>query len=109
LPSAAISERATRINLQRNLTTKLSICLKRLCTVHCVLCVGYSIVLQVQAMEHLHALGAVDKRFVLTTKGRQMADFPLAPIYASMLLRSAEFGCTEVSVCAPCVGQSVIH
>ena len=109
LPSAAISERATRINLQRNLTTKLSICLKRLCTVHCVLCVGYSVVLQVQAMEHLHALGAVDKRFVLTTKGRQMADFPLAPIYASMLLRSAEFGCTEVSVCAPCVSQSVIH
>eukprot|EP01043_Picozoa_sp_COSAG02_P020539 COSAG02_NODE_1017_length_15184_cov_3.911966_3_plen_101_part_00 len=47
-------------------------------------------------MEHLHALGAVDKRFSLTTKGRKMADFPLAPIYASMLLRSAEFGCTEV-------------
>ena len=49
-------------------------------------------------MEHLHALGAVDKRFVLTAKGRQMADFPLAPIYASMLLRSAEFGCTEVRI-----------
>eukprot|EP01043_Picozoa_sp_COSAG02_P012475 COSAG02_NODE_481_length_21461_cov_43.885597_14_plen_162_part_00 len=47
-------------------------------------------------MEHLHALGAVDTRFALTTKGRKMADFPLAPIYASMLLRSAEFGCTEV-------------
>ena len=51
---------------------------------------------QVQAMEHLHALGAVDKRFVLTKKGRRMADFPLAPIYASMLLRSPEFGCAEV-------------
>ena len=56
----------------------------------------------VQAMEHLHALGAVDKRFILTTKGRKMADFPLAPIYASMLLRSAEFGCAEVRSVLTC-------
>lgn len=67
------------------------------------MCVPARAYVQIQAMEHLHALGAVDKRFVLTVKGRQMADFPLAPIYASMLLRSAEFGCTEVRVaCVQC-------
>ena len=52
----------------------------------------------IRAMETLHALGAVDKRFKLTKKGRKMADFPLAPIYASLLLRSAEFGCTEEAI-----------
>ena len=64
-------------------------------------------------MEHLHALGAVDKRFMLTAKGRKMADFPLAPIYASMLLRSAEFNCTEVcsfsSIAELVVRQPVAH
>ena len=52
----------------------------------------------VRAMEHLHALKAVDKRFALTAKGRTMAQFPLAPVYASLLLRSVDFGCVEEAI-----------
>jgi HrpA-like RNA helicase len=51
---------------------------------------------QVRAMETLHALGALDGAGKLTSRGRTMADFPLAPQYALVLLCSVNFGCSQV-------------
>ena len=55
-------------------------------------------VLQLRALETLHALGALDRRGDLTKQGRTMADFPLDPQYSLMLLRSVEFGCSEEAI-----------
>ncbi|KAJ0401921.1 hypothetical protein P43SY_003538 [Pythium insidiosum] len=49
----------------------------------------------VKAMEKLYALGAFDDKGQLTERGRQMAGLPVEPMYAVMLLKSAELGCAE--------------
>lgn len=50
----------------------------------------------VTALDLLYALGAIDDNGSLTTPlGLQMAEFPLHPMFAKMLLVSAEFGCSE--------------
>lgn len=50
----------------------------------------------VTAVELLHALGAIDSSGALTEPlGLQMAEFPLTPLHAKALIKSAEFGCSE--------------
>ncbi|XP_064420527.1 probable ATP-dependent RNA helicase DHX35 [Latimeria chalumnae] len=50
----------------------------------------------VQALELLYALGGVDEHCQLTDPlGLRMAEFPLNPMYAKMLLESGKFGCSE--------------
>ena len=45
-----------------------------------------------QAQAVLQKLGALDDSFRITTHGRAMADLPLHPRYAHMLLRAREYG-----------------
>jgi HrpA-like RNA helicase len=50
-----------------------------------------------KAFEILVALGAIDKSMNLTVYGKEMAQLPLDPIYANLLLQSAKFECmTEI-------------
>ena len=50
----------------------------------------------VRGLELLYALGALDDNCQLTTPlGLQMAEFPLHPMYAKMILCSADFECTD--------------
>ena len=50
----------------------------------------------IRGLEILYALEAIDSECHLTTPlGLQMAEFPLQPMYAKMLLSSEEFGCSE--------------
>ncbi|XP_003384417.3 PREDICTED: probable ATP-dependent RNA helicase DHX35 [Amphimedon queenslandica] len=49
-----------------------------------------------QGLELLYALGALDDEGKLTNPlGMQMAEFPLNPMFARMLLLSESFGCSE--------------
>ncbi|KAK4690090.1 ATP-dependent RNA helicase DHX8/PRP22, partial [Tremellales sp. Uapishka_1] len=50
------------------------------------------------ALEQLYALGALDDEGLLTRIGRKMADFPLDPALAKMLIKSVEYGCSEESL-----------
>ena len=47
------------------------------------------------ALESLYALSALDDEGLLTRLGRKMADFPLEPTLAKMLIASVELGCSE--------------
>jgi ATP-dependent RNA helicase DHX8/PRP22 len=47
------------------------------------------------AMESLYSLGALDDEGLLTRLGRKMAEFPLEPQLAKMLLTSIILGCSE--------------
>ena len=47
------------------------------------------------AMETLYALSALDDSGLLTRLGRQMADFPVEPQLARMLVASVEFKCSD--------------
>ncbi|KAG8513345.1 putative ATP-dependent RNA helicase DHX35 [Galemys pyrenaicus] len=50
----------------------------------------------VQALELLYALGGLDKDCRLTEPlGRRIAEFPLNPMFAKMLLESGNFGCSQ--------------
>ena len=50
----------------------------------------------VRAFEMLYALGALDdKGMLLEPLGTHMAEFPVEPRMAKMLLASFEFGCVE--------------
>eukprot|EP01137_Pigoraptor_chileana_P012577 Opistho-2@65106 len=49
----------------------------------------------VSAMESLHSLGALDDEGLLTRLGRKMAEFPLEPPLAKMLIQSVALGCSE--------------
>uniref|UniRef100_A0A4W3J7T0 Probable ATP-dependent RNA helicase DHX35 n=1 Tax=Callorhinchus milii TaxID=7868 RepID=A0A4W3J7T0_CALMI len=50
----------------------------------------------VQALELLYALGGLNEHCLLTDPlGLRMAEFPLNPMYAKMLLESGNFGCSE--------------
>ena len=48
-----------------------------------------------RALEELNYLGALDDEGELTTVGRQMAEFPLEPQLAKMLIASAGLGCSN--------------
>jgi ATP-dependent RNA helicase DHX8/PRP22 len=47
------------------------------------------------ALESLYALSALDDEGLLTRLGRKMADFPLEPTLAKMLIASVKLGCSE--------------
>ena len=47
------------------------------------------------ALESLYALSALDDEGLLTRLGRKMADFPMEPPLAKMLIASVEMGCSE--------------
>jgi ATP-dependent RNA helicase DHX8/PRP22 len=49
----------------------------------------------ITALENLYALGALDDEGLLTRLGRKMADFPIDPPMAKMLIASVDFGCSE--------------
>lgn len=46
---------------------------------------------QVLALEQLYALGALNHRGELTSLGRKMAEFPVHPMMAKMLLASDKY------------------
>lgn len=48
-----------------------------------------------KSFEVLMALGAIDKSMDLTVYGKEMAQLPLDPIYAHLLLQSAKFECVS--------------
>jgi ATP-dependent RNA helicase DHX8/PRP22 len=48
----------------------------------------------VAALNQLYVLGALDEEGLLTRLGRKMAEFPLAPQLAKVLLASVDLGCT---------------
>lgn len=49
----------------------------------------------VSAMEMLYSLGALEDEGLLTKLGRIMAEFPLEPQLAKMMLTSVDFGCSD--------------
>jgi len=49
----------------------------------------------ISAMHMLYSLGALDDEGLLTRLGRKMAEFPLEPQLAKVLLTSVELGCAE--------------
>ncbi|KAI0691980.1 P-loop containing nucleoside triphosphate hydrolase protein [Cytidiella melzeri] len=63
------------------------------------------------ALESLYALSALDDEGLLTRLGRKMADFPMDPPLAKMLIASVEYGCSEeiLSVVAMLSVQSVFY
>ncbi|KAK6619241.1 putative pre-mRNA-splicing factor ATP-dependent RNA helicase mog-4 [Polyplax serrata] len=52
----------------------------------------------VLALEQLYALGALNHRGELTSLGRKMAEFPVHPMMAKMLLASDKYKCSEEAV-----------
>ena len=63
------------------------------------------------ALESLYALSALDDEGLLTRLGRKMADFPMEPPLAKMLIASVELGCSEdiMSIVAILSVQSVFY
>ena len=47
------------------------------------------------ALEELYALSALDDEGLLTRLGRKMADFPMEPALAKVLIASVEMGCSD--------------
>ena len=47
------------------------------------------------SLESLHCLGALDDEGLLTRLGRRMAEFPLEPQLAKMLIQSTHLGCSD--------------
>lgn len=66
----------------------------------------------VRALESLYALAALNDRGDLTKFGRRMAEFPLDPPLAKMIVESEKYKCVEmiVTICAMLsVGNSVFY
>jgi len=63
------------------------------------------------ALEQLYALSALDDEGLLTRLGRKMADFPMVPPLAKMLIASVDLGCSEemLSIVAMLSVQSVFY
>jgi ATP-dependent RNA helicase DHX8/PRP22 len=63
------------------------------------------------AMETLYALSALDEEGLLTRLGRQMADFPMDPPLAKMLIASDQLECSEdiLSIVAMLSVKSVFY
>jgi ATP-dependent RNA helicase DHX8/PRP22 len=63
------------------------------------------------AMETLYNLGALDDDGFLTRLGRQMAEFPLEPPLAKMLIYSSDLGCSEeaVTIVAMLTAQNIFY
>ncbi|KAF8738666.1 hypothetical protein AX14_010761 [Amanita brunnescens Koide BX004] len=63
------------------------------------------------ALEALYALSALDDEGLLTKLGRKMADFPMEPPLAKMLIASVELGCSDeiLSIVAMLSVQTVFY
>ncbi|KXN88874.1 Pre-mRNA-splicing factor ATP-dependent RNA helicase prp22 [Leucoagaricus sp. SymC.cos] len=63
------------------------------------------------ALENLYALSALDDEGLLTRLGRKMADFPMEPPLAKMVIASVDLGCSEeiLSVVAMLSVQTVFY
>lgn len=63
------------------------------------------------ALEELYALSALDDEGLLTRLGRKMADFPMEPALAKVLIYSTEMGCSEeiLSIVAMLSVQTVFY
>ncbi|KIP11668.1 hypothetical protein PHLGIDRAFT_27720 [Phlebiopsis gigantea 11061_1 CR5-6] len=63
------------------------------------------------ALESLYALSALDDEGLLTRLGRKMADFPMDPPLAKMLIASVDYGCSEeiLSIVAMLSVQTVFY
>ncbi|PWN99927.1 P-loop containing nucleoside triphosphate hydrolase protein [Tilletiopsis washingtonensis] len=63
------------------------------------------------ALEALYALSALDDEGLLTRLGRKMADFPMEPQQAKMLIASVDLGCSEecLSIIAMLSVQNVFY
>ncbi|KAL2809580.1 P-loop containing nucleoside triphosphate hydrolase protein [Aspergillus granulosus] len=63
------------------------------------------------ALEELYALSALDDEGLLTRLGRKMADFPMEPALAKVLIASVDLGCSEemLSIVAMLSIQSVFY
>ncbi|KAJ7200850.1 P-loop containing nucleoside triphosphate hydrolase protein [Mycena pura] len=63
------------------------------------------------ALETLYALSALDDEGLLTRPGRKMADFPMDPAQAKMVIASVDFGCSEeiLSIIAMLSVQTVFY
>jgi pre-mRNA-splicing factor ATP-dependent RNA helicase DHX15/PRP43 len=64
-----------------------------------------------RALELLNYLAALDDEGNLTPLGEIMAEFPLDPQMAKMLIVSPEFGCSNemLSLTAMLSGESLVH
>ncbi|KAF5779486.1 putative RNA helicase [Helianthus annuus] len=65
-----------------------------------------------KALEHLYALGALNKHGELTRVGRKMAEFPLDPMLSKMILASDKYQCSDeiISIAAMLsTGSSVFY
>lgn len=65
----------------------------------------------VTALENLYQLGALDNDGLLTRIGRKMADFPLEPSLAKMLMFSVDLGCSDeiITIVAMLTAQNVFY
>eukprot|EP00741_Cyanophora_paradoxa_P006192 tig00000984_g6004.t1 len=66
----------------------------------------------IRALEQLYALGALNDRGELTKMGRRMAEFPLDPMMAKMLLAAEKYKCSDeiITICAMLsVGASIFY
>lgn len=63
------------------------------------------------ALENLYALSALDDEGLLTRLGRKMADFPMEPPLAKMVIASVDLGCSEdiLSIVAMLSVQTVFY
>ncbi|KAL9030487.1 MAG: hypothetical protein Q9196_001405 [Gyalolechia fulgens] len=63
------------------------------------------------ALEELYALSALDDEGLLTRLGRKMADFPMEPALAKVLIFSVDMGCSEemLSIVAMLSVQTVFY
>ena len=52
----------------------------------------------ITAMEELHSLSALDDEGLLTKLGRRMAEFPLEPQLAKLLIQSCHLGCSDEAI-----------
>jgi len=48
-----------------------------------------------RALEQLYSLGAIDDKGTLTQEGKQMAEFPLDPVFSKVLIQSQQYECTS--------------
>ncbi|CAO3663683.1 unnamed protein product [Umbelopsis ramanniana] len=48
-----------------------------------------------RALEQLYSLGAINDKGTLTEEGKQMAEFPLDPVFSKVLIQSQQYECTS--------------
>lgn len=65
----------------------------------------------ITALEQLYQLGSLDNEGLLTRIGRKMADFPLDPALAKMLMFAVDLGCSEevLTIVAMITAQNVFY